>query len=248
MNSELAISLAQKGADRAYDGPLDVLLAMIRRAQYPIDDLPVAQITARFLEYIRHSPPMDEDLAGQFVETASWLVLLKSRSLLPREDSEAQTPEQELRQVLLDHEMLINAVAFLKERAQYGIGGVAPQEVGREESVTEVSRELSLQDVIESARLAMEALHVAASISTEDAVTVQDQTAWIQMQLKEQPVGKAVDTADWFDSQPCGNGRVALFLALLEEARRGALLLFQPRPLGPLCVKATGYSASLRAS
>jgi len=248
MTDELAICIAQRDTENSYEGPLDVLLAMIRRAQYPIHDLPVAEITARFLNYIRHAPSMNEDLASLFVETASWLVLLKSRSLLPREDSESPTPQQELRQALLDHEALIGAVAFLKERAQYGTASVAPQEVGREESGADSSRELNLQDVIESARLAMEILHVAASISTEDPVTVEDQIAWIQMQLIEQPVGKAVDTAEWFGAQPSREGRVALFLALLEQTRRGALLLYQARPLGALCAKLTALAARQEAS
>jgi segregation and condensation protein A len=62
-----------------YDGPFDLLLALIRRQEYPIDALPVLDITSPFLAYVNAARELGAELGGEFVEVASWLVLLKSR-------------------------------------------------------------------------------------------------------------------------------------------------------------------------
>jgi hypothetical protein len=92
-SSRLTISLAR------YDGPFDVLISLIRRNEWSIDDLPVLEITRQFLAHIQaaEDEDMDPELGGEFVETASWLVLLKSRSMLPSERNEP-LPKDELRQ------------------------------------------------------------------------------------------------------------------------------------------------------
>src|SRR5271168_2119514 len=99
-----------------FDGPFDLLLALIRRNQWSIDDLPVVEITGQFLAYIKQARDLDPELAGEFVETASWLVLLKSRSLLPTEDAQGPTPREELRRAVLDHATLAATTEFLRER------------------------------------------------------------------------------------------------------------------------------------
>ena len=76
-SAQLGISLPR------YDGPFDLLLSLIRRNEYSIDALPVLEITSQFLAYVRTARDLDAELGGEFVEVASWLVLLKSRSLLP---------------------------------------------------------------------------------------------------------------------------------------------------------------------
>jgi hypothetical protein len=81
-SSRLTISLPR------YDGPFDVLISLIRRNEWSIDDLPVLEITRQFLAHIKAAEDMDAELGGEFVETASWLVLLKSRSMLPSEANE----------------------------------------------------------------------------------------------------------------------------------------------------------------
>jgi chromatin segregation and condensation protein Rec8/ScpA/Scc1 (kleisin family) len=67
-----------------FDGPLDLLLALVRRNQYPLDALPIAEITRQYLAYIKEASGADVELGGDFLETASWLVLLKSRAMLPQ--------------------------------------------------------------------------------------------------------------------------------------------------------------------
>src|ERR1700689_3546 len=74
-----------------FDGPFDLLLDLIRKNEYPMENLPIAAITGQFLAFVQEAQSLDVDLGGEFSETASWLVLLKSRSMLPHEASvEAQ--------------------------------------------------------------------------------------------------------------------------------------------------------------
>ena len=106
-SSRLTISLAR------YDGPFDVLISLIRRNEWSIDDLPVLEITRQFLAHIKAAEDMDAELGGEFVETASWLVLLKSRSMLPGEANEP-LPKEELRRAVLDHATLRAATDLLR--------------------------------------------------------------------------------------------------------------------------------------
>ena len=129
-SSRLTISLPR------YDGPFDVLISLIRRNEWSIDDLPVLEITRQFLAHIKAAEDMDAELGGEFVETASWLVLLKSRSLLPGEANEP-LPKEELRRAVLDHATLAAATDLLRggyDRNVYpGRDGALP--AGRKDSI-----------------------------------------------------------------------------------------------------------------
>ena len=224
-NSRLRISLPR------YDGPLDLLLAMVRRNEWSIDDLPVVAITGQFLAYLQTAQEIDAELGGEFVEVASWLVLLQSRSLLPSPASEGPTPREELRRAVLDHATLLAATEFLRGRGahpQHGPGG-AP--IGRRDTVLAPSMEEgpTVEDVLEATRQALEAARAAASLQNADPknASVEYQVRWIVDTLGDLPPRTPVSTAAWFAVQPSVAARAALFLALLELARTGILLLHQ---------------------
>jgi len=132
-NTQLAISVTR------YEGPFDLLLGLIRRNEYPIDDLPVLEITGQFLAYVKTSPELDSELGGEFVEVASWLVLLKSRSLLPAAKDDGPTPQEELRRAVLDHETLLATSDFLRVRAGKSRPGSAGAPGARGDLVLELS-------------------------------------------------------------------------------------------------------------
>ncbi len=98
-----------------FDGPLELLLALVRRNQYPLDALPIAEITRQYLTYIKDAREADVEVGGDFLETASWLVLLKSRALLPQAP-DARSPAQELERALLDHATLHRTAGLLRSR------------------------------------------------------------------------------------------------------------------------------------
>jgi len=234
-NTQLAISVLR------YDGPFDLLLALIRRQEYPIDDLPVLEITSQFLAYVRSAEDLDSELGGEFVEVASWLVLLKSRSLLPREKDEGPTPQEELRRAVLDHQTLLATSEFLRERSGKSRPGSAGAPGAREDLVLELSGEdnPTVQDVLEAARRALESARAARSLENTETgnATVEDLARWIGARLASVPLSTAVSTGDWFRELGAGQARAALLLALLELARKGILLLYQGEDYAPIRVK-----------
>ncbi len=104
-----------------YDGPLDLLLDLIRKQDIDIYDIPIAQITAQYLAYVEHIRNFDLDLAAEFIYTASLLIQIKSKMLLPRDPAappDQQDPRLELVNRLLEHERYKQAAQMLLQKQQ----------------------------------------------------------------------------------------------------------------------------------
>ncbi len=116
MSSPLNFHLEQ------YDGPLDLLLDLIRKQQIDIKDIPIATITSQYLEYMEKAREMDIDLGAEFVYMAATLIHIKSKMLLPRdpalamEGDTSEDPRQELVDRLLEHERFKNAAEMLQQK------------------------------------------------------------------------------------------------------------------------------------
>src|SRR5512144_1345142 len=103
-----------------YDGPLDLLLDLIRKQDIDIYDIPIAQITAQYLSYVERIKHLDVDVASDFIYMASVLIQIKSRMLLPRDPTLAadmqDDPRAELVERLLEHEKFKMAAQMLLQR------------------------------------------------------------------------------------------------------------------------------------
>src|SRR5215831_4697734 len=105
-----------------YEGPLDLLLDLIRKQQIDIRDIPIASITAQYLEFLQKAREMDLDINAEFVFMAATLIHIKSRMLLPvdpalRKEGEAEEdPREELVERLLEHERYKNAAEMLQQK------------------------------------------------------------------------------------------------------------------------------------
>src|SRR5438132_10584030 len=103
-----------------YDGPLDLLLDLIRKQDIDIYDIPIGKITAQFLTYVEGIKQLDVDVAAEFIYMASLLIHIKSKMLLPRDpDAPAEDqgdPRDELVQRLLEHEKFKNAAQMLLQK------------------------------------------------------------------------------------------------------------------------------------
>src|SRR5690606_17157600 len=107
-----------------YSGPLDLLLYLVRRHEVEIVDLPIAAITAQFLEFMEVLELIDLDLIGDFVVMASTLAEIKSRMVLPRADEEEpevstgdEDPRSDLVRQLLEYKKFKDAAKLLEEQA-----------------------------------------------------------------------------------------------------------------------------------
>src|SRR3954454_25129769 len=103
-----------------YDGPLDLLLDLIRKQDIDIHDIPIARITQQFLSYTERIKHIDVDSAAEFIYMASLLIHIKSKMLLPRDPSappeEQGDPRDELVQRLLEHQRFKNAAQMLLQK------------------------------------------------------------------------------------------------------------------------------------
>ena len=104
-----------------YDGPLDLLLDLVRKQNIDIYDIPIAQITSQYLQYVEHIKQLDVDVAAEFIYMASLLIQIKSRMLLPK-DPDAKDgqddPRMELVNRLLEHERFKTAAQMLMQKQQ----------------------------------------------------------------------------------------------------------------------------------
>ena len=105
-----------------YEGPLDLLLDLIRKQQIDIRNIPIATITSQYLSYLDHAREMDLDIGAEFVFMAATLIHIKSRLLLPvdpslrKEGEAADDPREELVQRLIEHERFKNAAEMLQQK------------------------------------------------------------------------------------------------------------------------------------
>src|SRR5436190_15522071 len=113
----------------SFEGPLDLLLHLIRKHEVDIYDIPIALITQQYLEYLDLLAELNLDLAGEFLVMAATLIHIKSRTLLPRPDPTQEDPEEDPREALvrrlLEHQRFKAAAELLHEKeiqrsAQWG--------------------------------------------------------------------------------------------------------------------------------
>jgi segregation and condensation protein A len=231
----------------SFDGPFDLLLDLIRKNRYPLDELPLVEITARFLAYIRAAGELDMELGAEFMETASWLVLLKSRSMLPRaSDAAAARDElrQEVRKYELEREKLDKTRALLE-----GLGArrerVPASRAARGRRRDEADEEMApdAQEIVRRVRSAIASSRARASFSMMEAaaLSVEEQKTWVLAQLAPYPAGTALSADSWFAAQSGRESHASLLLALLELGRTGDLLLHQRCACGAIYVKRAGH-------
>ena len=114
--SPFSVSVGQ-----VYDGPLDLLLDLVRKQNIDIYDIPIAQITAQYLKYVEQIKQLDVDVAAEFIYMASLLIHIKSKMLLPRDPdapADQQDPRMELVNRLLEHERYKTAAQMLLQKQQ----------------------------------------------------------------------------------------------------------------------------------
>ena len=104
-----------------YEGPLDLLLDLIRKQQINIYDIPIAQITTQYLDYMQKAMALDIEISSEFVYMAATLIHIKSKMLLPRDPeldkiAPEEDPRQELVDRLLEHERFKNAAEMLQQK------------------------------------------------------------------------------------------------------------------------------------
>jgi segregation and condensation protein A len=225
-----------------YDGPLDLLLDLIRKQNIDIYDIPIAKITAQYLAYTERIKTFDVDVAAEFIYMASLLIHIKSKMLLPRDpDAPAEEqgdPRDELVQRLLEHERFKNAAQMLLQK-QHLEEAVCSNPNLKEFKDAEGTEPEMAADVIDLARTFQKILDRATSRPmvqiNEDAVTVGQMIEFVRRRLLIED--KPVRLKRLLHNMQSRNALVCTFLALLEMVRLQAILLRQDRVFSDIIIK-----------
>src|SRR5438270_10376915 len=176
--------------DQVYDGPLDLLLDLIRKQDIDIYDIPIAKITAQFLGYVERMKHMDVDIAAEFIYMASLLIHIKSKMLLPRDPDapadEQDDPREELVQRLLEHERFKNAAQMLLQKQQIEEAVVSNPSLKEFKDAEGTEPELAA-DVVDLIRTFQDILERAKSRPmlsvNEESVTVAQMIDYVRRRL-----------------------------------------------------------------
>ncbi len=235
MSSPFNFHLAQ------YEGPLDLLLDLIRKQQINISDIPIAQITAQYLEYMQKAMELDIELSSDFVYMAATLIHIKSKMLLPRDPelekiSPEEDPRQELVERLIEHERFKNAAEMLQqkrmiEEAMWSnpqIEQFINEDEGPGLAVTIFDLVKTFQNVLDRA-----ATRPIYEIGRE-MVSVPEMIQFLRQQLSSGRRQEPLSATQMFERQRSRRAMICLFLAILELVKRQSVSLTQGEAFGDI--------------
>lgn len=225
-----------------YDGPLDLLLDLIRKQDIEIYDIPIAKITAQYLAYVERMKALDVNVAAEFIYMASVLIHIKSKMLLPRDPdapaSEQDDPRAELVNRLLEHERFKTAAQMLlqKQQIEDAVWTNPALKEFRNAEGTEPELAADVIDLVKTFQQVMERLKSRPIISVdEESVTVGQMIEYFRRRLlvEERPVR----LKQMLRALQSRQALVCAFLALLELVRLQAVLVRQDATFGEIVLK-----------
>ncbi len=230
---------------KVYDGPLDLLLDLIRKQSIDIYDIPIAQITRQFLSYTETLKQTDVDSAGDFIYTASLLIHIKSKMLLPREVSginagEIEDPRRELVERLLEHERFKAAAQMLMQKQQIEDATWTMPGIREFKEQATAEREIAADtgDLVRVFSDILDRLRKRPVLDVdEESVTVAQMIEYTKrrLMLEDRPTSLRRLLQNTHSQQAL----ICMFLAMLELVRLQAILLRQADGVGDILIKKT---------
>ena len=219
-----------------FEGPLDLLLYLIRKEEVSIYDIPIARITAQYLEYLTAMRELDIAVAGEFLVMAATLIHIKSQMLLPHDpnipEEELEDPRAELIHQLLEHQKFKGAANALHQRALIEAATFTRGSLETDEENPEVaSTVFQLFDVFREVLNRQRAL-VEIEIEREQ-VTMAEKIAEIRLAIDEQP---EISARRMFERARSKREMVLIFLAILEMVKELIIGLKQSETFGDIII------------
>jgi len=235
-----------------FEGPLDLLLYLIKKNEVDIYDIPMALITGQYLEYLELMKELNLDIAGEFLVMASTLIKIKSQMLLPPVEGEGEgedetDPRAELMEHLLEYQRYKEAAHQLvtRELLEKDIFKRPQTEDPGEAKVDgDMLIEASLFDLVDALRKVIERKDLPENIMgvAVEKMTVRDKIVSILRQLKETP---QLVFQSLFDPLVTRFEIIVTFLAVLELIRLRAIRVFQVQPYGEIRIVALASQVPL---
>ncbi len=226
-----------------YEGPLDLLLDLIKKQEMNIHDIQISKITSQYLDYLHQLEVQNIDVSAEFIYMAATLIYIKSKMLLPpdplaTEEDQSADPREELVQRLLEHEKFKNAAQLLyqKQQIEENVWSKPDKSLYHDEG-TEGELVVSLVDLV---RVFQQVLERKKEIARIDLQHEQFTVAQMIAQLRSRILASdtdAINLVDFFDACPSRHAMIVAFLALLEMVKLQAVAFIQEKQFGDILVK-----------
>ncbi len=220
-----------------FQGPLDLLLYLIKKEEVDIYDIPIARITSQYLKYVELMTSLNLEVAGEFILMAATLIRIKTRMLLPRGEKDADEPDprEELIWALIEYKKYKEAGEILREKALLEERNyIPPSPVGKIQGKTDWLPDTDLFDLLTAFKEVISARRdEAVHQITPDEVSIEDRMKYIVTCLKQK---EFYTFHELFADIPTKIVAVVTFIALLELARTRWISMYQSRPYAELRV------------
>jgi segregation and condensation protein A len=219
-----------------FEGPLDLLLFLIKKEEVSIYDIPIARITEQYLEYLRAMQELDIGVAGEFLVMAATLIQIKSQMLLPRDpnlpEDEMDDPRKELVYQLLEHQKFKAAANMLHQRATIERGTFTRADIDADKNNPEIS--VTVYQLFEVFREVLNRKKAITEIEiAREEQTMAEKILEIKTLLK---TSKEVLARQVFERAQTRRECVLIFLAILELVKELAIRLRQSEIFGEIVI------------
>ena len=227
-----------------YEGPLDLLLDLIRKQQIDIRNIPIATITAQYLGYLEQAREMDLDIGAEFVFMAATLIHIKSRMLLPtdpelrKDEDTGDDPREELVQRLLEHERFKNAAEMLQQKRMIEENVWSNPQIGQFVSDDDdPGLAVSLFDLIKAFGEVLDRVKNRPTYEVvEEEVSVSDMIGHVRSLLALARKDKPLFIMQVMEKQRSRRAMICLFLAVLELVKMQAVQILQKDLFGEIAL------------
>jgi len=222
----------------AFEGPLDLLLYLIRKQNIDILDIPVAEITRQYMGYVELMKSVRLELAAEYLVMAAMLAEIKSRMLLPRStaiEEEEGDPRAELIRRLQEYERFKAAAEGLDELPRVGRDVVVPRLEAPQAKVRKLLPQVSLEELLVSMAEVMRRNDLFESHQiTRETLSTRERMSDVLERLKG---GGFVPFVELFGAEEGKLGVVVTFMAILELVKESLIELVQNEPFAPIHVR-----------
>ncbi|MDR2308567.1 MAG: segregation/condensation protein A [Paucimonas sp.] len=223
----------------AFEGPLDLLLYLIRKQNIDILDIPVAEITRQYMSYVELMKNVRLELAAEYLVMAAMLAEIKSRMLLPRSsevEEEEGDPRAELMRRLLEYERFKAAAEGLDELPRVGREVLVPRLEAPQAKARKLLPEVALEEILLSMAEVMRRNDLFESHQiTREVLSTRERMSEVLERLKG---GAFVPFVELFSAEEGKLGVVVTFMAILELVKESLIELVQNAPFAPIHVRA----------
>jgi len=226
-----------------YEGPLDLLLDLIRKQEIDIYDIPIAQITSQYLEYMQKALEMDMELGAEFVYMAATLIQIKSKMLLPRDPALAEMdpeedPRKELVDRLLEHERFKAAAEMLHQKRVVEEAVWSNPQIAHFRDDDPPGLAVSIHDLVKTFQQVLERAKerpIYEVISEE--ISVPDMIRYLRNVFAQERRDDVISARALFERQRSRRAMICLFLAILELVKLQAIGLAQAETFDEIGLK-----------